>query len=287
MSAQVFRWQLSVITAVHTDNNHKNVLPVYIQNSLRGRGNEIRTNLQAEAAFTCIFFFKLRALLNYEGFFFFKHHFQLVTYVAVSEYLAPAENSKKRTTAHRWNTHSAAVNTVNKLYFVNFFLIKKRSKKKTWACRCSEQEGRGGKARLVQPWAWKLGLDPHALKYSLSPPSLYLSLGGQENHTVALAGLAVLWGICCRSQPLLISCRIRESAPGAMTFYTGCAWRGSLWTHQFVNSNLRAFVLFCFESGSRVAQASLTLAVLRLTLNPTSCCFLIPSVWKTCVRCPG
>lgn len=47
------------------------------------------------------------------------------------------------------------------------------------------------------------------------------------------------------------------------------------------------FVLFCFESGSCVAQASLTLAVLRLTPNPTSCCFLIPSVWKTCVCCPG
>jgi hypothetical protein len=88
------------------------------------------------------------------------------------------------------------------------------------------------------------GIGSPCLKHSLSPASLYLFLGRQENplYALALAGLAGLWGICHQSQYLLISCRSLESAPGVMTSTQDVLGEsGSLWTQQFIVINLRAF----------------------------------------------
>lgn len=77
-------------------------------------------------------------------------------------HLAPAENGKQRMTAHRWNTHWVAASTVNKLYFVNFFLIKKKVQEKEVRVQVflSTEVEKGKEARLVRPWAWepRLGL---------------------------------------------------------------------------------------------------------------------------------
>lgn len=111
-------------------------------------------------------------------------------------HLAPAENGKKRMTAPRWNTHWVAASPVNKLYFVNFFLIKKKVQEKEVRVQVflSTEVEKGKEERLAWPWAWEPRLGLCVFKHSLCLASLYLLLVEKEKPlcALALAGSAVL-----------------------------------------------------------------------------------------------